>query len=48
MDDNQELNYRGICNAISSLSYTGYVGHEFFPKGDAMAGLRQAFAICDV
>jgi hydroxypyruvate isomerase len=48
MDDSQELNYRGICGAISNTDYTGFVGHEFFPKGDILAGLEQAFAICDV
>jgi hydroxypyruvate isomerase len=48
MDDNQELNYRGICGAISNTGYTGFVGHEFFPKGDILVGLEQAFAICDV
>ncbi len=47
LDDNQELNYRGICRAIVQSGYDGYVGHEFWPQGDAMQSLRQAFAICD-
>ena len=48
MDDNQELNYRGICGAISSLDYDGFVGHEFNPKGDALESLSAAFTICNV
>ena len=47
-DDQQELNYRGICSAIAATDYDGYVGHEFRPGRDVMTSLRQAFAICDV
>ena len=46
-DDNQELNYRGICRAIAQSGYDGYVGHEFRPRGDAMQALRRAFTVCD-
>ena len=48
LDDNQELNYRGICRALSSAGYDGYVGHEFHPRGDVVEGLRQAFKLCNV
>ncbi len=48
LDDSQELNYRGICNAISASGYALYIGHEFMPKGDALEGLRSAFEICKV
>jgi len=48
LDDEQELNYSGICRAIAASGYPGYVGHEFQPKGDRLAALRQAFAVCDV
>ena len=48
LDDDQELNYAGICRAIAVSDYAGYVGHEFTPKGDRLAALRQAFAVCDV
>jgi excinuclease ABC subunit B len=34
LDDTQELNYAGICNAIAESGYELYVGHEFAPKGD--------------
>ena len=48
MDDIQELNYRGICAAIAGGGYDLYVGHEFRPKADAVAALRQTFALCNV
>ena len=48
LDDNQELNYRGICRALSSIGYSGFVGHEFHPRGDVVSALRQAFELCNV
>ncbi len=48
LDDTQELNYRGICRALSSAGYEGYVGHEFRPRGDVVESLRQAFELCNV
>ena len=48
LDDSQELNYRGICRVLSDAGYGGYVGHEFRPRGDLVAGLRQAFELCNV
>jgi len=47
-NDQQELNYRGICKAIAGTDYDGYVGHEFAPGKDPIGALREAFAICDV
>jgi hydroxypyruvate isomerase len=47
LDDTQELNYAGICRAIAATGYDLYVGHEFRPKGDPMAALRETFAICN-
>jgi len=47
MDDEQELNYAGICRAIADADYPWYVGHELRPKGDLIEGLRRAFATCD-
>jgi hydroxypyruvate isomerase len=46
-DDTQELNYRGICRAISASGYEFYVGHEYKPKGDVYDSLRRTFEICD-
>jgi hydroxypyruvate isomerase len=47
LGDQQELNYTGICRALAATSYTGYMGHEFRPKGDVIQALRQAFEICN-
>jgi hydroxypyruvate isomerase len=47
MDDDQEMNYAGICRAIASTPYPGYVGHEFRPKSDVIEALRKAFVLCD-
>jgi len=48
LDDAQELNYRGICRAIAATGYDLYVGHEYRAKGDVVASLAAAFAVCDV
>ncbi len=48
LDDDQELNYQGICRALSAAGYKGHVGHEFRPKGDLIPALSQAFAQCTV
>ena len=47
LDDTQELNYRGICRAISETGYDLFVGHEFRPKGDPIAALKSTFDICN-
>jgi hydroxypyruvate isomerase len=31
LDDRQELNWRGIANAIADTNFTGFVAHEFVP-----------------
>ena len=46
LDDEQELNYPGIYRAIARAGYRGYLGHEFRPKGDPVAALRQAYERC--
>ncbi len=46
LDDSQELNYTGICRAINATGYDLYLGHEFQPKGDAIAALRHAYKVC--
>jgi hydroxypyruvate isomerase len=48
IDETQELNYRRICRAIADSDFKGYVAHEFVPRRDPMASLRQAVHICDV
>ena len=47
LDDTQELNYAGICKAIAETDYSGFVGHEFKPKGNLIHALKQAFRFCD-
>ncbi len=49
-DDNQELNYRGICRAIVDLGYPGYLVHEYGPRkgSDPVRTLEEMMAICDV
>lgn len=47
LDDDQELNYTGICRALAATSYSGYIGHEFRPKGNTIEGLAQAFELCN-
>ncbi len=48
MDDTQELLYPPIMRAIVDTGYTGYVGHEFIPKGDVLEALEAAYKLCDV
>ena len=48
LDDTQELNYRGICEAIVATGFTGWIGQEFMPRGDAAEALGKAVRICDV
>jgi hydroxypyruvate isomerase len=46
LDDQQELNYRGICAAIAATGFDGYIAHEFRPKGEPIAALRAAHESC--
>ncbi len=48
LDDKQEINYPPIMRALVEVGYTGYVGQEFIPTRDPLAGLREAVALCDV
>ncbi len=48
LDDNQEIHYPPIMRKLLEIGYTGYVGHEFIPTRDPLAGLRQAVQVCDV
>ena len=47
-DDTQEMNYRGIAQAIVDLGFTGWLTHEYSPLKDPLTSLDQALAICDV
>ncbi len=48
IDETQELNYAPIIRAIRETGYEGYLGQEFIPLGDPLAGLKQAFDLCDI
>jgi sugar phosphate isomerase/epimerase len=48
LDDTQELNYPPIIKKLLDVGYTGYLGQEFIPTRDPLAGLKQAVALCDV
>ena len=42
----QELSYPAIMRAIHSNGYSGYVGHEFRPKGDPIQALQTTYNLC--
>ncbi len=46
MDETQELYYPAILRAIEQSDYSGYVGHEFVPKGDPLEAIRATYALC--
>ena len=48
LDDNQEINYPPIMRKLLEVGYQGWVGQEFIPTRDPLAGLKQAVALCDV
>lgn len=48
LDDQQEIYYPAVARAIHETGFSGWVGHEFSPKGDAVAALKQAYAACNV
>ena len=48
LDETQEINYPPIMRAIAESGFTGFVGHEFIPKSDPVAALRQGVDVCDV
>ncbi len=48
IDDNQELNYRGIAKALAAMGYDGYLGQEFVPLRDPLTSLKEAVDICTV
>ena len=44
LDDKQEINYKPIMEALIEVGYAGYVGQEFIPTRDPLAGLKEAIA----
>ena len=47
-DETQELNYRGIAQAIADTGYTGFVAHEYTPLKDPVESLKQSLRICAI
>jgi hydroxypyruvate isomerase len=48
LDNTQEINYPPIMQALVEIGYDGFVGHEFIPTRDPLAGLTEAVKLCDV
>ncbi|AMV24775.1 Hydroxypyruvate isomerase [Gemmata sp. SH-PL17] len=48
LDGLQEVNFPAVVKKLVDVGYTGYIGHEFIPTRDPLAGLKQAVALCDV
>lgn len=48
LDENQEIQYPAVMRKLLDLKFAGYVGQEFIPTRDPLAGLRQALRLCDV
>ena len=46
LDQAQEINYPPVFKAIACTGYSGFVGHEFAPKGDPVAALQSAYDLC--
>ncbi len=45
-DETQEIYYPAIYRAIEKTGYTGFLAHEFVPKGEPIAALKKAFDDC--
>ena len=43
LDQAQEICYPPVFRAIADTGYDGFVGHEFFPKGDPVTALQAAY-----
>jgi sugar phosphate isomerase/epimerase len=48
LDETQEINYPAIMHKLVALKFGGYVGQEFIPTRNPLAGLNQAVRLCDV
>ena len=46
MDTNGVRSHPPVFAAIARSGYTGAVAHEFVPKGDPVAALEAAYALC--
>lgn len=46
LDEMQEIFYPPILKAIRDTGHTGYIAHEYIPKGEPIAALRKTFTDC--
>ncbi|HYO89554.1 MAG TPA: TIM barrel protein [Candidatus Limnocylindrales bacterium] len=46
LDEVQEIHYPAVVRAIAATRFSGFIGHEFFPKHDALTSLRAAYDLC--
>jgi len=45
LDDRQEINWRAIAGLLARKGYGQWVGHEFVPRGEPVAALREAIVL---
>ena len=45
LDDFQEIHWPAVVRQLRSCGYTGFVAHEFIPRGDRVSALRAAFEL---
>ncbi len=43
LDEEQEIYHPAVARAIAATGYSGWIGHEYSPKGDVITSLRQAY-----
>jgi len=48
LDDRQEINFPATMHKLLEVGYDGYVGIEYIPTRDPLAGLTEAVQLCDV
>ena len=48
LDDRQEINFPATMHKLLEIGYDGYVGLEYIPTRDPLAGLKEAVQLCDV
>lgn len=46
LDQAQETNYSAVFQAMAATEYSGFIGHEFSPKGDPAAALQAVYDLC--
>lgn len=42
LNDSQEIHYPAVLTALKAAGYSGWIGHEFIPRGEMEAALRHA------